>query len=57
MVKNLSDNEEDLRCRFDPRVEKILGEGNGNQQETQGQRSLVGCSPWGPTELDKTEGN
>ena len=45
MVKNLSDNEEDLRCRFDPWVEKILGEGNGNQLETHGQRSLVGCSP------------
>ena len=24
--------------------------------ESQGQRSLAGCSPWGHTELDTTEG-
>ena len=23
--------------------------------ESQGQRSLIGCSPWGPEELDTTE--
>ena len=33
------------------------GEGNGNplQYPCHGQRSLVGCSPWGHRELDTTE--
>ena len=36
-----------------------IGEGNGNPVflpgESQGRGSLVGCRPWGPTELDTTE--
>ena len=38
-----------------------IGEGNGNPlqcsclRESQGRRSLVGCRPWGRTELDTTE--
>ena len=37
-----------------------FGEGNGNPLvflpgESHGQRSLVGCSPWGRTESDTTE--
>ncbi|PPV23363.1 hypothetical protein AWN80_18830 [Clostridioides difficile] len=37
-----------------------IGEGNGNPLqclpgESQGRRSLVGCSTWGRTELDTTE--
>ena len=39
----------------------VVGEGNGNPHtvflpgESHGWRSLVGCSPWGRTELDMTE--
>ena len=42
---------------FDPWVEKTRpGEGNDYPlQESHGQRSLVGCSPWGHKELDTTE--
>ena len=38
-------------------LEDVLGEGNGNplQYSCHGWRSLVGCSPWGRTELDMTE--
>ena len=58
MVKNLSDNEKDLKDPgLIPGWRRSLGEGNGNPLETLGQRILVGYSPWGPTELFKTEGN
>ena len=39
----------------------FIGEGNGKPTpvflpgESQGRGSLVGCSPWGRTELDMTE--
>ena len=49
------------RCGFDPWVGKILG--SRKWQPTpgflpgkfHGQRSLVGCSPWGHKESDMTE--
>ena len=61
MVKNLPANAEDIRD-----VGSIPGSGRsleGGRQptpvflpgESHGQRSLVGCSPWGHTESDMTE--
>ena len=44
-----------------PGLEKSPGEGNSNPLhdllpgESHGQRSLVGCSPWGRKESDTTE--
>ena len=43
-----------------PGVGRSIGEGNGNPLhflpgESHGRRSLVGYSPWGHEELDKTE--
>ena len=44
-----------------PGLEKSPGEGNGNPApislpgKSHGQRSLVGCSPWGWKESDTTE--
>ena len=49
------------RCWFDPWVGKIPGGGHGNLlqysclENSHGQRSLAGCSPWGHKELDMTE--
>ena len=45
------DIENSIRCRrkkWQPTPVFLPG-------ESQGQRSLVGCCPWGPTELDTTE--
>ena len=61
MVKSLPANAEDIRD-----VGSIPGSGRsleGGRQptpvflpgESHGQRSLVGCSPWGHTESDMTE--
>ena len=42
-------------------MQSTLGEGNGTPlqyccpEKSHGWRSLVGCSPWGRTELDTTE--
>ena len=51
-----SDTTERLHFHFSL---SCIGEGNGNPlqwvRESQGQGSLVGCSPWGHTELDTTE--
>ena len=58
------DEESRLQCRrpgFDSWVGKIPGEGNGNPLQypwpgkSHGQRSLVGCSPWGRKESGMTE--
>ena len=49
------------RCRFDPWVGKVLWRRAWQPtpvflpRESYGQRSLVGCSPWGRKELDMTE--
>ena len=46
------------RPRFSPWVRQILGGGHGNPLlpgESQGQRSLVGYSPYCPKELNTTE--
>ena len=49
------------RCRFDPWVGRIPWKKAWQSipvflpRESHGQRSLVGCSPWGRTELDTTE--
>ena len=49
------------RCRFDPWVGKILGRKAWQPTlvflpgKSHGQRSLAGCSPWDPKELDMTE--
>ena len=48
------------RLRFDPWVQKIPGEGNGNPfqypclKKSHGKRRLAGCSPWGHKELNRT---
>ena len=48
-------------CTFWQGVGERDGEGNGNPTpvllpgKSQGQRSLVGCSPWGREELDTSE--
>ena len=50
------------RCRFNPWIGKIPWRRAGQPTpvflsgESHGQRSLVGYSPWGPKELDTTEG-
>ena len=60
----LSGKESTCRCRrhrFDPRVGKILWRRARQPTpvflpgESHGQRSLVGCSPWGHKESDTTE--
>ena len=39
-----------------PGLGRSPGEGNGNPlQKSHGQRSLMGCSPWGRKELGMTE--
>ena len=39
-----------------PGLGRSPGEGNGNPlQKSHGQRSLMGCSPWGCKELGMTE--
>ena len=61
MLKNLPANARDMRHGFDPWVRKTLW--RRAQQPTpvflpgksHGQRSLVGCSPWGLEESDTTE--
>jgi len=52
VVKNPPTNAGDARD-----MGRSPGEGNGNplQYPRHGQRSLVGCSPWGHRELDTTE--
>ena len=62
VVKNLPANAGDMRCRLDPWVRKIPLAGCGRQPtpvflpgESHGQRSLVGDTPWGHRESDKTE--
>ena len=50
-----------MRRGFNPWAGKIPGGGHGNPlqcsclENPHGQRSLVGYSPWGHTELDTTE--
>jgi len=62
VVKNPPANAGDSkRCRFDPWVGKIPWRRAWQPipvflpGESHAQRSLVGCSPWGHEELDKTE--
>ena len=58
LVKNLPAEQE---TRFNPWVRKIPWRGKWQPTpvplpgESQGQRSLVGCSPWGRKELGMTE--
>ena len=59
MVKASANNAGDLGSI--PGLGRYTGEGNGNPlqysylEKSHGQRSLVGCSPWGSEELDTTE--
>ena len=67
LTRWLSDKESACQCRrcrrreFDPWVRKMLWRRNWQftlvflTGKSQGQTSLVGCSPWGHTELDVTE--
>ena len=61
MVKNPHANAEGIRYARDvgtiPGSGRYPGEGHGNPLpgEFHGQRSLVGYSPWGRIELDRTE--
>ena len=61
MVKNLPANVGDVRdSGLIPGSGRSPGGGHGNPLqysclETHGQRSPVGCSPWGCKELDMTE--
>ena len=62
MVKNMPADAGDVgRCRFDPWVGKIPWRRKWPPipvflpGDSQGQRSLVSYSPWGPKELDTTE--
>ena len=62
MVKNLPANAGNVRDSvFDLWVRKILWRREWQSTpgflpgEFHGQRSLVGCSPWGHTELDMTD--
>ena len=62
MVKNLPANVGDIRdVSSFPGFGGHPGGGNGNPTpvflpgESHGQKSLVGCSPWGCKELDTTE--
>ena len=63
MVKNPSASVGDLRDMGSiPGLGRSPGEGNGNPlqysclENSHGQRSLVGYSPWGRKETDTTEG-
>ena len=59
LVKNLPANAGDMGLI--PGSGRSPGGGNGNPLQvflpgkSQGQRSLVGCSPWGGKESDRTE--
>ena len=58
MVKNPPANAEDVSSV--PELGRCPAEGNGNHSnillgESHGQKSLVGCSPWGHKRLDVTE--
>ena len=61
VVKNLPANAGDVRDGFDPWVGKITWRGVWQlipvflPGESHGQRSQVGCSPWGHKESDMTE--
>ena len=62
MVKNLLANAGDARDAGSiPGLGRSLGGGNGNLlqysclENSHGQRSLVGCSPWGGKESDTTK--
>ena len=62
VVKNLPANVGDIRdVSLIPGFGGHPGGGNGNPTpvflpgESHGQKSLVGCSPWGCKELDTTE--
>ena len=58
-IKNLPAMQEDLGLI--PGLGRCPGRGHGNPlqcsclENPHGQRSLVGCSPWGAKELDTTE--
>ena len=60
MVKNLPANAGDARdTGLFLGLERSPGEGNGTHSrflpgKSHGQRSLVGCSPWGCKELGRT---
>ena len=63
MVKNLSANAEDVRHGGSiPGLGRSPGRGHGNTfqhfclENPHGQRSLVGYSPWGCKDSDRTEG-
>ena len=62
MVKNLLANAGDVRdASSTPGLGRSPGGGNGNLlqysclENSHGQRSLMGCSPWGGKESDTTE--
>ena len=58
VVKNPPTNAGDARdMGLIPESGRSPGEGNGNplQYPCHGQRSLVGCSPWGHRDLDTNE--
>ena len=62
MVKNLLANAGDVRdASSTPGSGRSPGGGNGNLlqysclENSHGQRSLMGCSPWGGKESDTTE--
>ena len=61
VVKNSAANIGDKRCGFDPWVKKIPWKRAWQPtlvfvlEESSGQSSLVGYSPWGCKELDMTE--
>ena len=62
LVRNLPANAGDIGdSGLIPGLGRFPGEGNGNPlsvflpEKSPGQRSLVGCSPWGHKELDTTE--
>ena len=62
MVKNPLAKAGDARdVNLIPGLGRSPGEGNGTPlqysclEKSHGWRSLVGCSPWGPKELDMTE--
>ena len=61
MVKNPPSSRRHRRCRFDPRVRKILWRRKWQPtsvflaRKSDGQRSLVDYSPWGHKESDMTE--
>ena len=57
VVKNLPAGAGDSRYEFDLRVRKIAQQPTPVflPEKPHGQRSLVGCSPWGRKELQMTE--